>query len=129
MNAGNENIILCERGIRTYETSTRNTIDISAIPVVKELSHLPIIADPSHAAGNWKYVGALSRAAVAAGADGLIVEVHIDPPNALSDGPQSLRPSKFKQLMEELELVAAAVGRTVRNSEKTIVTEEAGAPN
>jgi len=129
MNAGNENIILCERGIRTYETSTRNTIDISAIPVVKELSHLPIIADPSHAAGNWKYVAALSRAAVAAGADGLIVEVHIDPPNALSDGPQSLRPIKFKQLMEELELVAAAVGRTIRKSETDDVTEEAGAPN
>lgn len=119
MNAGNENIILCERGIRTFEPSTRNTIDISAIPVVKELSHLPVIADPSHAAGNWKYVGALSKAAIAAGADGLIIEVHIDPPNALSDGPQSLRPPKFKQLMEELQLVAAAVGRSIRKSEGT----------
>jgi len=113
MAAGNDKIILCERGIRTYETSTRNTVDISAIPVVKELSHLPIIVDPSHAAGNWKYVGALSKAAVAAGADGLIIEVHIDPPNALSDGPQSLRPPKFKQLMEELEPVAKAVGRDI----------------
>jgi len=113
MAAGNEKIILCERGIRTYETSTRNTIDISAIPVVKELSHLPIIVDPSHAAGNWKYVSSLSKAAVAAGADGLIIEVHIDPPNALSDGPQSLRPAKFKQLMEELVPVAKAVGREI----------------
>lgn len=117
MDAGNENIILCERGIRTYETSTRNTVDISAIPVVKELSHLPIIVDPSHAAGNWKYVAALSKAAVAAGADGLIIEVHIDPPNALSDGPQSLRPAKFRQLMCELSLVAAAVGRSIRETE------------
>jgi 3-deoxy-7-phosphoheptulonate synthase len=113
MAAGNDNIILCERGIRTYETTTRNTIDISAIPVVKELSHLPIIVDPSHAAGTWKYVGALSKAAVAAGADGLIIEVHIDPPNALSDGPQSLRPAKFKQLMEEFRPVAEAVGRSI----------------
>lgn len=113
MAAGNDKIILCERGIRTYETSTRNTVDISAIPVVKELSHLPIIVDPSHAAGNWKYVGSLSKAAVAAGADGLIIEVHIDPPNALSDGPQSLRPAKFKQLIEELEPVAKAVGRDI----------------
>ncbi|HEX2944631.1 MAG TPA: 3-deoxy-7-phosphoheptulonate synthase [Clostridia bacterium] len=113
MAAGNPNIILCERGIRTYETSTRNTMDLSAIPVVKELSHLPIIVDPSHAAGNWKYVGALSKGAVATGADGLIIEVHLDPPNALSDGPQSLRPSKFAQLMEELEPVAKAVGRSL----------------
>lgn len=113
MAAGNENIILCERGIRTYETYTRNTVDMSAIPVVKELSHLPIIVDPSHAAGNWKYVGALSRGAVATGADGLIIEVHMDPPNAMSDGPQSLRPAKFAQLMEELAPVAKAVGRWV----------------
>ncbi len=113
MAAGNENIILCERGIRTYETSTRNTVDISAIPVVKELSHLPIIVDPSHAAGNWKYVGALSKGAIATGADGLIIEVHLDPPNALSDGPQSLRPAKFSQLMVEFKPVAEAVGRTM----------------
>lgn len=113
MAAGNSNIILCERGIRTYETSTRNTVDMSAIPVVKELSHLPIIVDPSHAAGTWKYVGALSKGAIATGADGLIIEVHLDPPNALSDGPQSLRPSKFAQLMKEFEPVAKAVGRTM----------------
>jgi len=111
MAEGNSNIILCERGIRTYETSTRNTMDMSAIPVVKELSHLPIIVDPSHAAGTWKYVGALSKGAIATGADGLIIEVHLDPPNALSDGPQSLRPAKFAQLMKEFEPVARAVGR------------------
>lgn len=110
---GNTDIILCERGIRTFETATRNTIDMSAIPVVKELSHLPIIVDPSHATGTWKYVGALSKGAVATGADGLIIEVHSDPSCALCDGPQSLRPSKFAQLMEELRPVAAAVGRTL----------------
>ncbi|NLY43624.1 MAG: 3-deoxy-7-phosphoheptulonate synthase [Clostridiaceae bacterium] len=113
MSSGNPNIILCERGIRTFETATRNTIDISAIPVVKELSHLPIIADPSHATGTWKYVDALSKAAVAAGADGLIIEVHNDPSRALCDGPQSLRPEKFAQLMEELKPVALAVHRTI----------------
>jgi len=111
--AGNPNVILCERGIRTYETSTRNTIDMSAIPVVKELSHLPIVVDPSHAAGIWKYVGALSKGAIATGADGLLIEVHPDPPSALSDGPQSLRPSKFAELMKELEPIAKAVGRTL----------------
>ncbi|MCR4437050.1 MAG: 3-deoxy-7-phosphoheptulonate synthase [Clostridiales bacterium] len=113
MAAGNPNIVLCERGIRTYETATRNTIDMSAIPVVKEVSHLPIIVDPSHAAGNWKYVGALSKGAIATGADGLIIEVHPDPSVALSDGPQSLRPSKFAQLMSDLKLIASAVGRTL----------------
>lgn len=113
MAEGNKNIILCERGIRTFETATRNTIDMSAIPVVKELSHLPIIIDPSHAAGSWKYVGALSKGAIATGADGLIIEVHLDPPNAMSDGPQSLRPSKFAQLMKEFEPVAKAVGRSI----------------
>ncbi len=113
MAAGNQSIILCERGIRTYETSTRNTLDMSAIPVVKELSHLPIIVDPSHAAGDWKYVGALSKGAVATGADGLIIEVHEDPPNALSDGSQSLRPAKFAQLLQEIMPIAQAVGRTM----------------
>ena len=113
MAAGNENIVLCERGIRTYETSTRNTLDLSAIPVIKELSHLPIIVDPSHAAGNWKYVSALSKGAVATGADGLIIEVHLDPPNALSDGPQSLRPAKFAQLLGEIQPIALAVGRSI----------------
>lgn len=113
MAAGNSNIILCERGIRTYETATRNTVDISAIPVVKELSHLPIVVDPSHATGSWKYVNALSKGAVATGADGLIIEVHSDPGNALCDGPQSLRPSKFDQLVNELRPVANAVGRSL----------------
>jgi 3-deoxy-7-phosphoheptulonate synthase len=111
--AGNNSIILCERGIRTYETSTRNTIDMGAIPVVKELSHLPIVVDPSHATGTWKYVNALSKGAVATGADGLIIEVHSDPNNALCDGPQSLRPSKFDQLVNELKPVAHAVGRSL----------------
>ncbi|NLC53735.1 MAG: 3-deoxy-7-phosphoheptulonate synthase [Firmicutes bacterium] len=113
ISSGNPNIILCERGIRTFETATRNTIDISAIPVVKELSHLPIIADPSHATGTWKYVTALSKAAVAAGADGLLIEVHNDPTRALCDGPQSLRPDKFTQLVDELKAVAVAVHRTI----------------
>jgi len=111
MAAGNPNIILCERGIRTYETATRNTIDMGSIPVIKELSHLPIIVDPSHAAGAWKYVSALSKGAIATGADGLIIEVHSDPNTALCDGPQSLRPSKFDHLMKELKPVAQAVGR------------------
>lgn len=108
---GNSNIILCERGIRTFETATRNTIDLSAIPVVKELSHLPIIVDPSHGTGSWKYVNPISKGAIATGADGLIIEVHSDPCNALCDGPQSLKPDKFAQLMKELEPVANAVGR------------------
>lgn len=111
MASGNPNIILCERGIRTYETATRNTIDMSAIPVVKELSHLPIVVDPSHAAGTWKYVNALSKGAIATGADGLIIEVHIEPNAALCDGAQSLKPSKFAELMSELRPVAQAVGK------------------
>lgn len=111
MAEGNNDVILCERGIRTFETSTRNTIDMSAIPVVKELSHLPIFIDPSHATGTWKYVSALSKGAIATGADGLIIEVHSDPASALCDGPQSLKPSKFAQIMDELRPVANAVGR------------------
>lgn len=111
--SGNPDVILCERGIRTFETATRNTVDMSAIPVVKETSHLPIIVDPSHAAGNWRYVSALAKGAVATGADGLIIEVHPDPNTAVSDGPQSLRPSKFARLMEELKPVAQAVGRSI----------------
>ena len=110
---GNQNVILCERGIRTFETATRNTTDLSAIPVVKEFSHLPVIVDPSHATGTWKYVSALSKGAVATGADGLIIEVHSDPNCALCDGPQSLKPSKFSQVMEERRKVAEAVGRTL----------------
>jgi 3-deoxy-7-phosphoheptulonate synthase len=113
MSEGNKNIILCERGIRTYETSTRNTLDLSAIPVLKSKSHLPVIVDPSHAAGTWRYVPSLSKAAVAAGADGLIIEVHHDPKIAMSDGAQSLRPDKFKNLLDELRIIAKAVNREI----------------
>ncbi len=113
MSEGNENVILCERGIRTYETATRNTFDVSAIPVAKELSHLPIIGDPSHATGTYKYVAPVAKAAVAAGADGLMIEVHNCPEKAASDGPQSLKPHKFEQLMKELDPIAKAVGRTL----------------
>ncbi|MCT4544902.1 MAG: 3-deoxy-7-phosphoheptulonate synthase [Vallitalea sp.] len=102
MSEGNENVILCERGIRTFETYTRNTLDLSAVPVIKEISHLPIIVDPSHATGKWKMVSPLSKGAIAVGADGLMIEVHNNPECALCDGPQSLKPSKFKQLMNEL---------------------------
>src|SRR4051794_34750248 len=110
---GNYDVILCERGIRTFETYTRNTMDISAIPIVKKLSHLPIIADPSHGTGRRDQVLPMARAAVAAGADGLIVEVHHDPDHALSDGAQSLRPEQFSELMQQLRIIATAVGRTV----------------
>ena len=102
LSAGNDQVILCERGIRTFETMTRNTLDISAVPVLKELTHLPVIVDPSHASGHWKYVIPLARAALAVGADGLLVEVHPEPDKALSDGAQSLRPEKFYQLMDEI---------------------------
>ncbi|MBI1911512.1 MAG: 3-deoxy-7-phosphoheptulonate synthase [Deltaproteobacteria bacterium] len=108
---GNSNIILCERGIRTYETATRNTLDLSAVPVLKEETHLPIFVDPSHAVGRWNLVAPLAKAAVAVGADGLMIEVHPDPENALCDGAQSLKPSKFARLMEEVKKVALAVGR------------------
>jgi 3-deoxy-7-phosphoheptulonate synthase len=113
LSGGNYDVILCERGIRTFETYTRNTMDISAIPVVKKLSHLPIIADPSHGTGRRDQVLPMARAAVAAGADGLIVEVHDDPDHALSDGAQSLRPEQFSELMQQLRIIATAVGRTV----------------
>ncbi|NLX71102.1 MAG: 3-deoxy-7-phosphoheptulonate synthase [Clostridiales bacterium] len=109
--SGNPNIILCERGIRTFETTTRNTMDINAVPVVRELSHLPIVVDPSHGTGNWKWVDAVSRAFVAAGVDGLMVEVHPDPANAVSDGIQSLEPDKFDRMMKQLKPIAQAVGR------------------
>lgn len=111
--AGNSRVVLCERGIRTYETATRNTLDLAAVPVLKERTHLPVIVDPSHAAGRREWVGALSRAAIAAGADGLIVEVHPRPEEALSDGRQSLTLPSFTTLMDELEQVARAVGRTL----------------
>jgi 3-deoxy-7-phosphoheptulonate synthase len=113
MAGGNYDVILCERGIRTFETYTRNTMDISAIPVVKKLSHLPIVADPSHGTGRRDKVTPMARAAVAAGADGLLVEVHPDPDRALSDGAQSLRPEQFEDLMRQLRMIAAAVGRTI----------------
>ena len=113
MNEGNYNIILCERGIRTFETYTRNTMDISSIPAVKELSHLPVIADPSHGTGRWKLVIPMSRAAIAAGADGLIVEVHPNPKEALSDGPQSLNYDSFTALMEDIRKIAVILGREI----------------
>jgi 3-deoxy-7-phosphoheptulonate synthase len=113
MSEGNQSVILCERGIRTFETATRNTLDLSAIPVLKEKTHLPVIADPSHGTGNYHYVAAMSYAAVAAGADGLIVEVHPDPERASSDGPQSLKPKKFAAMMAKLKLMAAAADRSL----------------
>src|SRR6187549_3323150 len=113
LSGGNNDVILCERGIRTFETATRNTFDISAIPVVKKLSHLPIVADPSHGAGRRDMVASMARAAVAAGADGLIIEVHCDPDHALSDGAQSMFPSQFDRLMAELRIIAPAIGRSI----------------
>jgi 3-deoxy-7-phosphoheptulonate synthase len=108
---GNRRVILCERGIRTYETATRNTTDINAIPVLKAQTHLPVILDPSHSTGNWEYVTAIARAGIAAGADGLIVEVHLTPEAALSDGDQSLKPERFADLVKQVGLIAQAVGR------------------
>jgi 3-deoxy-7-phosphoheptulonate synthase len=113
LSGGNEQVILCERGIRTYETATRNTTDINAIPVLKNLTHLPVILDPSHSTGHADYVTSIARAAVAAGADGLIIEVHPDPAQALSDGLQSLRPEKFAELVQQVRAIAEAVGRSV----------------
>ena len=109
--SGNPNVILCERGIRTFETATRFTLDLNAVPVVKKLSHLPVVVDPSHGTGHWDLVAPMAKGAVACGADGLIIEVHPRPDEALSDGPQSLKPAKFAQLMKELRPVAQAVGR------------------
>jgi 3-deoxy-7-phosphoheptulonate synthase len=114
LSSGNDQVILCERGIRTFETATRNTLDISAVPVLKELTHLPIIVDPSHAAGHWKYVIPLAKATKAVGADGLLVEVHPEPEKALSDGVQSLKPEKFYQLMEELRAIEQIMQTEVR---------------
>lgn len=113
MSGGNENVILCERGIRTFESYTRNTLDISSIPVIRKLSHLPIIIDPSHAAGKWDLVESLSLASVAAGAHGLIIEVHHTPESAMSDGAQSLKPKKFEDLVVKARLVAKAVDKTL----------------
>jgi 3-deoxy-7-phosphoheptulonate synthase len=113
MAGGNYEVILCERGIRTFETYTRNTLDISAIPIIKKLSHLPMTADPSHGTGRRDKVAPMARAAVAAGCDALLIEVHHDPEKALSDGAQSLFPDQFEQLMGELRMIAPAVGRTI----------------
>jgi 3-deoxy-7-phosphoheptulonate synthase len=110
---GNTQVILCERGIRTFEKYTRNTTDINALPVLKQLTHLPVILDPSHATGKWEYVNAIARAGIAAGADGLIVEVHPNPEDAMSDGAQSLKPEKFSQLVKEVRRIAEAIGRSL----------------
>jgi 3-deoxy-7-phosphoheptulonate synthase len=110
---GNPRVILCERGIRTFEPATRNTLDVSAVPVLRERSHLPILVDPSHAAGKREWVEALSKAAIAAGADGLLVEVHDDPEHALSDGRQSLTPPAFDAMMDRLRRIALAIDRRI----------------
>src|SRR5512145_454644 len=119
---GNQRVMLCERGIRTFETSTRNTTDINAIPVLKNLTHLPVILDPSHSTGHADYVAAIARAAVAAGADGLIVEVHPDPAHAASDGKQSLKPEKFAQMVKQVKAIAEAMGRSIAPIKKPVVT-------
>ena len=113
LSEGNFNVILCERGIRTFEDFTRNTLDVSAVPIVNLLSHLPVIIDPSHACGKWSLVRPLSKAGVAAGCDGLMIEVHSRPEEALSDGVQSILPDRFVSLMQELRVLAKAVGREV----------------
>jgi len=113
LSGGNTNVILCERGIRTFETATRNTLDISAILIVKQLSHLPVFVDPSHGTGRRDKVAPMARAAVAAGADGLLIEVHSDPDHAMSDGAQSLFPAQFDRLMAELRIIAPAIGRGI----------------
>lgn len=113
MAGGNENVILCERGIRTFEKYTRNTLDLSVIPIIKEKTHLPIVIDPSHATGNWKWVESMSLAAIAAGADGLIIEVHNHPERAWSDGAQSLKPANFQSIIEKGRVVAEVVGRSL----------------
>jgi 3-deoxy-7-phosphoheptulonate synthase len=113
MAGGNNNVILCERGIRTFEPYTRNTLDISTVPIVKKLSHLPVVIDPSHAAGKWDLVESLSLASIAAGADGLIIEVHHEPENAMSDGAQSLKPKNFKELMRKSSIIAEAMNKSI----------------
>jgi len=110
---GNQNVMLCERGIRTFETATRNTTDINAIPVLKNLTHMPVLLDPSHSTGHSEYVPAISRAAIAAGADGLLIEVHPDPAHAVSDGRQSLKPEKFAEMVRQVAAIAGAVGRRI----------------
>ncbi|MDP2168383.1 MAG: 3-deoxy-7-phosphoheptulonate synthase [Thermodesulfovibrionales bacterium] len=113
MSNGNHNVMLCERGIRTFETATRNTLDLSAVAVLKQQTHLPVLVDPSHGVGRWDLVAPMAKAAVAAGADGILIEVHTNPAEALSDGEQSLRPDAFKKLMAELKPIAKAIGREI----------------
>ena len=113
LSEGNKDVILCERGIRTFETETRNTLDISAVPVFKKLSHLPVVVDPSHGTGHWDLVIPMAKAAVVAGADGLMVEVHPRPAEAFSDGAQSLKPERFRELMEEIKVLLKLVGKTL----------------
>jgi 3-deoxy-7-phosphoheptulonate synthase len=125
---GNRRLMLCERGIRTFETTTRNTTDINAIPVLKSLTHLPVIIDPSHSTGNWQYVESIARAGVAAGADGLIVEVHSHPEEALSDGSQSLKPERFAALVQQVKAIAQAIGRSVAVSQHTETVPTEAAP-
>jgi 3-deoxy-7-phosphoheptulonate synthase len=115
---GNTRVMMCERGIRTFERYTRNTFDINAIPVLKQLTHLPVIADPSHGTGKWEYVESVTKASVAAGADGVIIEVHPRPEEAMSDGRQSLKPERFAQLVREMKAIAQAVGRDIPREEK-----------
>ena len=113
LSGGNHQVILCERGIRTFETATRFTLDLNAVPVIKELTHLPVVVDPSHGTGHWKYVAPMAKAALACGADGIIIEVHHQPEKALSDGVQSLKPEKFAQLMDELRPLAQVLGKSL----------------
>jgi 3-deoxy-7-phosphoheptulonate synthase len=113
MSRGNHQVMLCERGIRTFETATRNTLDLSAVPVLKQLTHLPVVVDPSHGVGKRDLVAPMTKAAVAAGADALIIEVHTNPEEAASDGEQSLKPDEFAKLMQELKPIAQAVGREI----------------
>jgi 3-deoxy-7-phosphoheptulonate synthase len=119
LSGGNKQVMLCERGIRTFETATRNTTDINAIPVLKNLTHLPVILDPSHSTGHADYVPAVARAGIAAGADGIIVEVHPDPAKAVSDGKQSLKPEKFAEMVKQVKAIADALGRRVAPIERT----------
>jgi 3-deoxy-7-phosphoheptulonate synthase len=113
MSKGNQRVILCERGIRTFESATRNTLDLSSVPVLKQLTHLPVIVDPSHGVGKWSLVAPMAKASIAVGADGLMIEVHTNPEEAMSDGEQSLKPGDFKKLMDELKPVAKAIGREI----------------
>jgi 3-deoxy-7-phosphoheptulonate synthase len=113
LSGGNHGVMVCERGIRTFETATRNTLDINAIPLLKQWTHLPVFADPSHGTGKWDLVAPVAKGCIAAGADGLIIEVHPRPEQALSDGAQSLKPERFAELMSDLRRLAAAVGRVL----------------